>query len=130
MSKYIATEPHQIAECVSAYLGEGDLEGIATLFHPECQIFFQPDSPPSMGISGVRSAFEAFIDLYARVESKVFSEVIAGDIALIRANWEIVTADDTVLAKGQSTEVAKRFNHGGWGYLIDCPNGVPKLLTI
>ena len=38
-----------------------------------------------------------------------------------------VAPDGTVIAGGQSTEVAKKLNHGGWVYLIDCPNGPPDL---
>ncbi|MEO1138141.1 MAG: hypothetical protein AAFW87_01685 [Pseudomonadota bacterium] len=32
-----------------------------------------------------------------------------------------------LIAEGQSTEVAKMIESGGWGYLIDCPNGPPDI---
>jgi len=127
MKKHIAHQPREIADCVSAYLQAGDLDGIASMFHPDCQIFFPPDQPPSNGIAGARAAFEAFIDLRPQIQSDVFSEVIVGEIALMRANWRVVSADGTVLAEGRSTEVAKKLDNGGWGYLIDCPNGPPTL---
>jgi len=127
MNKLIASQPREIADCVSAYLQDGDLDGIASMFHPDCHVFFPPDQPPSVGIAGARGAFEAFIDLRPAIESEVFSEVIVGDIALLRANWRVVAANGDVLAVGQSTEVAKKLDNGGWGYLIDCPNGPPAL---
>ncbi|WP_299733822.1 nuclear transport factor 2 family protein [uncultured Tateyamaria sp.] len=127
MTQRIAHQPREIANCVGAYLQEGDLEGITSLFHPDCKIFFLPDQPPSMGLAGVHSVFEDFMDLRPEIKSDVFSEVIIGDIALLRANWSVVAPDGTVMAEGQSTEVAKRLENGGWGYLIDCPNGPPNL---
>lgn len=129
MTKRIAHQPREIANCVSAYLQEGDLDGITSMFHPDCQIFFPPDQPPSVGIAGARAAFEGFLDLRPEIRSDVFSEVIVGDIALVRANWSVVTPDGTVMAEGQSTEVAKKLENGGWGYLIDCPNGPPDLTS-
>jgi len=44
MSKYIAHQPREIADCVSAYLQEGDLDGIASMFQPDCKIFSPPRS--------------------------------------------------------------------------------------
>lgn len=127
MTVRIANQPREIADCVSAFLQEGDLDGITSMFHPDCQIFFPPDQPPSVGIAGARAAFEGFMDLRPEIKSDVFSEVIIGDIALVRANWSVVAPDGTVIAEGQSTEVAKKLENGGWGYLIDCPNGPPNL---
>ncbi len=127
MKQHIANQPRDIANCVSAYLQAGDLDGITTLFHPDCQIFFPPGQPPNVGITGVRAAFEDFLDIRPSIESQVVSEVINGDIALLRANWRVVTPDGAILAEGQSTEVAKKLPNGGWGYLIDCPNGPPEL---
>lgn len=127
MKQHIANQPRDIADCVSAYLQTGDLDGITTLFHPDCQIFFPPGRPPNVGIAGVRAAFDDFLDIRPSIESEVFSEVINGDTALLRANWRVVTPDGAILAEGQSTEVAKKLPNGGWGYLIDCPNGPPEL---
>ncbi len=123
----IAKSPNQIADCVSAYLQEGDIEGIASLFHPDCKIYFPPDQPPHTGIEGAKAAFADMIPLRPKVESKIISEVIIGDIALLRANWQLVAPDGTIMGEGQSTEVAKKLENGGWGYLIDCPLGPPEL---
>ena len=123
----IADNPRDIAHCVSAFLQEGDLEGITSMFHPDCKIFFPADHPPSSGIAGVRQVFAGFMDIKPEIKSDVFSEVIIGDIALLRANWQVVAPGGEVLGEGQSTEVAKKLENGGWGYLIDCPNGPPSL---
>ncbi|MEM7136105.1 MAG: nuclear transport factor 2 family protein [Myxococcota bacterium] len=121
----MAKEPREIADCVGAYLREGDLEGVVSMFHPDCLVFFPPDAPPKVGHAGAREAFEGFLQAPPEIRSEVISEVIAGDIALVRANWSLVAPNGSVMAEGQSTEVAKKLGHGGWGYLIDCPYGPP-----
>lgn len=123
----IARVPREIADCVSACLQDGDLDGIVSMFHPECQIYFPPDQPPRMGLEGARQVFEPFIAMRPTIESEIISEVIAGDVALTRANWKVVAPDGSIMAEGQSTEVAKKLDNGGWGYLIDCPNGPPQI---
>ncbi len=127
MTKHIAQQPREIADCVSAYLQEGDLDGIVSMFHPDCLVFFPPDAPPSVGLDGARKAFEGFLDVRPGIESNVFSEVITGDTAMLRASWRVIAPDGSVMAEGQSTEVAKKLDNGGWGYLIDCPYGPPNL---
>ncbi len=126
-TQHIANQPREIADCVSAYLQEGNLDGIVSMFHPDCLVFFPPNAPPSEGLEGARKAFEGFLDVRPKIESSVFSEIITGDIAMLRANWRVIAPNGSVMAEGQSTEVAKKLDNGGWGYLIDCPNGPPNL---
>lgn len=126
-TRRIAKLPREIATCVSAYLQEGDLEGVTSMFHPDCHIFFPPDQPPSIGLAGARAVFEEFVAVRPEIKSDIISEVIVGDVALLCARWSVVAPDGSILGEGKSTEVAKKLKNGGWGYLIDCPNGPPEL---
>lgn len=125
----IAKRPRDIADCVSAYLQQGDLEGVVSLFHPDCQIFFPPDQPPLIGIEGARAAFKDFIGAKPEIKSEFVTEVIVGDTALMSAKWTAIAPDGSVIGEGVSTEVAKKLDNGGWGYLIDCPLGPPPIQT-
>ncbi len=119
--------PHKIADCVAAFLQAGDLEGIVSMFHPDCQIFFARDQPPSIGHEGVRQVFADFVAQRPILKSTVTSEVIVGDTALLHATWSVWGQEGSLIAEGDSTEVARRLNGGGWVYLIDCPLGAPAL---
>lgn len=122
-----AEKPRDIATCVAGYLLAGDLEGVVSMFHPECQIFFPADAPPSVGLDGARAVFKDFVPMKPVLKSRVTNEVINGDTALLQAEWSLEDADGNVIAQGQSTEVAKKLANGGWGYYIDCPTGAPAL---
>lgn len=123
----IAQRPSEIADRVGDFLKEGNLEGVISMFHPECRIFFPPTEPPHVGHDGVRKTFAGFMDARPTLKSTITSEVIVGDTALLHADWEFLDKDGTVIASGKSTEVAKKLENGGWGYFIDCPLGAPAL---
>lgn len=122
----IAKRPRDIADCVAGFLQAGDLDGVTSMFHPDCQIFFPADQPPKQGLIGVREVFKDFITLKPTLISMVTSEVINGDTALLQANWKFIAEDGNLIAEGSSTEVAKKLENGGWGYFIDCPSGLPS----
>lgn len=126
--KRIAHHPRDVAACISAYLQEGDMAGIVSMFHPDCQIFLPPDQPAKVGPDGIRAAFADLLEARPQVKSEVTSEAIAGDVAMLCTHWHAVTADGTVIAEGRATEILKKLDHGGWGYLIDCPFGPPVAL--
>ena len=123
----IANQPHEIGERVAAFLKEGDLEGIVSLFHPDCSIYFPPDEAPKLGHAGVREVFKDFMESRPTLISNVTQEAINGDIAILQAQWRFEDNDGVLIAEGSSTEIAKKLPNGGWGYFIDCPLGVPPL---
>lgn len=125
MTIKIAKRPRDIATSVASCLKEGNLEGVVTFFHPECQIFFPPDDEPKRGQAGAREVFAEFVSLRPTLISKVTGEVINGDTALLQAEWQFLDSQGGMLAEGSSTEVAKKLENGGWGYFIDCPIGLP-----
>lgn len=128
MLKNRADRPSQIADRVGEYLLEGDLEGIVSLFHPQCRICFPLEGPPLEGHDGVRELFAPFCEIKPRLFSEVSGEMINGDTALIQGKWRFEDQNGTILSEGESTEVAKKLTDGSWGYYIDCPFGAPPLL--
>lgn len=126
VQKAIAKKPREIADRVGEFLLAGDLDGVISMFHPECRIFFPPNEPPKIGKQGARDAFAEFIEMRPTLISNVTSEVIVEDTALLQAEWCFKGPDGAIIAEGSSTEVAKQLDNGGWVYYIDCPLGPPK----
>lgn len=127
--KKTARRPSEIAERVAEYLSEGDLEGIVSMFHPECTICFPVDEPPKKGHAGAREIFAPFCAIRPTLVSRVHGELVNGDTALLQGEWRFEAPDGSVLAEGNSTEVAKKLADGSWGYFIDCPLGAPPPST-
>lgn len=122
----LAKTPSEIADRVAEHLKAGDLEGVLTMFHPECQIYFPPNEPAHVGIAGAREVFKEFVTQQPSLSSTITHEAINGDTALLQAEWKFHAPDGTLMAEGKSTEVAKKLPDGGWVYYIDCPLGAPQ----
>ncbi|WP_052249530.1 nuclear transport factor 2 family protein [Tateyamaria sp. ANG-S1] len=122
----IAEHPHQIAERVAEFVKDGDMEGVLSMFHPDCRVAMDPDGAPMEGHDGVRQIFQDFVANRLILKPSVSGEMINGDTALLQGEWTIEDHDGNIVGGGVSTEVTKRMDHGGWTYFIDCPLRVPK----
>lgn len=125
VKREIADQPHQIVERVAKFIRVGDLEGIVTMFHPDCKIAMDPTEHPLHGHDAVRSIFADFAKDRMNLEGVVTGEMINGDLAILQGSWSIKDGSGTTVGGGQSTEIAKRLESGGWVYFIDCPIAVP-----
>ncbi len=125
----IAKEAHQVADVIARFLKSGDLDGIVSMFHPDCKVYFPPDEAPKQGHDGVREVFKDFVEMKPILISTVTAAAVNGDTGLLKAEWRFEAMDGSLIAEGQSTEVVKQLDNGGWGYFIDCPMGPPALET-
>ena len=122
----IADEPHQIVERVAEFILDGDLEGVVSMFHPECKIVMGPSEAPMVGHDAVRLIFADFVKHKMELRGTVTGEMVNGDYAILQGSWDIRDNAGNILGGGTSTEVARRVDTGGWTYFIDCPIAVPK----
>ena len=118
-----AMRPRDIADCVGHFMREGDLDGIMTMFDPECVLVFPRGAEPTSGLDAIRAAFVPFAEMRPTLRSEVVEEVINGEVALLTANWSVEGPDGTEVDRGRSTEIAKRKPDGSWVYFVDHPYG-------
>ena len=118
--------PHQIVERVAEFISSGDMEGVISMFDPECAIAMDPDGEPLVGHDAVREVFRDFVAERMTLQGEVTGEMINGEMALLQGNWRILDRQGNTVIGGESSEVAKRKANGGWVYYIDCPLSVPK----
>ena len=128
--RMIAEQPHKIVERVAKFIRQGNLEGVVSMFHPECKIAMDPTEAPMVGHDAVRLIFADFVKKKMELRATVTGEMVNGDFAILQGSWDIRDNDGNVLAGGTSTEVARRLDTGGWTYFIDCPIAVPKPPTL
>lgn len=125
----IAEQPHQIVQRVTEFINQGDLEGVVTMFHPDCKIVMAPEQPPLKGHDAVRTIFTDYVKNKVKLIGSVSGEMINEELALLQGEWRVEDANGNNIGGGISTEVAKRLDHGGWVYFIDCPIKVPEVTT-
>lgn len=81
--------PIGIAIFVAGYLKEGDLEGLVSVWHPECQIYLGDQAPPLLGIDGVRAVVKDSIPLRPTLKSTLQAKTNGGT-ALLEGSWRVV----------------------------------------
>ena len=123
--KPIAESPHQIVDCVAKFIRAGDLDGVVSMFHPNCKIAMDPTQEPMGGHDSVRQIFAPFTEAKMILAGIVTGEMINDDVAILQGSWQIKDIDGNIVGGGESTEVARKLGNGGWGYFIDCPIAVP-----
>ncbi|MEM7467782.1 MAG: nuclear transport factor 2 family protein [Pseudomonadota bacterium] len=124
--RILAERPRQIVERVAEFIRQGDLEGVVSMFHPDCKIAMDPTASPVEGHDAVRLIFADFVAQKMDLRGTVTGELINGDYAILQGTWDVRHNNGDVLAGGTSTEVARRLDNGGWTYFIDCPIAVPE----
>lgn len=122
----IAERPHQIVERVAEFMKAGDLEGVVSMFHPDCRIAMDPEGEPMEGHAAVREIFKESVANRVNLKGTVSGEMINGDTAILQGEWTMEDDNGNKLGGGVSTEVVKQLEHGGWAYFIDCPISLPK----
>ncbi|ANW06117.1 hypothetical protein LMTR13_34895 [Bradyrhizobium icense] len=55
-----------------------------------------------------------------------------GDVALLRADWELRAQDGSIVASGSSAELVRRQSDGTWRYVIDHAAGasLPRVIQV
>jgi uncharacterized protein (TIGR02246 family) len=104
----------------------GDVDGLMALYEPQA-VLCKADGEPIAGHSAIRAAFQSFLALKPKIQLQTKYAIRMGDLALLRAEWEITGTDPSgqplAPTHHRSTEVVRRQPDGAWRYVIDHPFG-------
>jgi len=118
------TSPEQLAKAFETLFNNQDLQALTGLFASEAAFVPQPGTVVyGENISG---ALAGFLALNAPIHLTVRRTIVAGDTALIIADWQLAGVDATgapVNLSGSTADVCRRASDGTWHYLIDNPFG-------
>jgi uncharacterized protein (TIGR02246 family) len=121
----VITKPEQAHRLWAEAFNAGDLESLMAMYAPDARFVPQPGQVLT-GQAALREALQGFLALKGQIRMETAYVVQAGDIALVRAQWQLTAkdADGKPLAmSGNSTEVYRQQSDGTWLLLIDHPYG-------
>ena len=113
-------QPSEINAAFADGFNRRDVEALLALYHPDGAVV-EIDGTVSHGIDPIRDHVERLIAIGGSMTSTNLASVIAGDIALVTAAWEIVGSSVAPSITGRSAEVLRQSPDGTWAYLIDQP---------
>lgn len=109
---------------INAAFGDGynrrDVDALLALYEPDGAVV-EIDGTVSLGTEAIRDHLQRLVELGGTMTSNNLTAVIAGEIALVTAAWEIVDSVVAPSLEGRSTEVLRRRADGTWAYVIDQP---------
>lgn len=109
--------PAELHSLFAIYFAAKDLNGLATLFHPDAVLVLKEGGEQAKGRAAITQALAGYMSGEVEMINHGASIHINGDTALVRSNWEIKGGK-----KGMALEVMT-YQDGGWRYIIDNPNG-------
>jgi ketosteroid isomerase-like protein len=114
------TQPSEINAVFAEGFNRRDLDALLALYHSDGAVV-EIDGTVSHGTDPIRDHLERLIAVGGTMTSTNLTTVIAGEIALVTAGWEILGASVAPSITGRSAEVLRRGADGTWAYLIDQP---------
>jgi len=124
MSVPVIDDPSELHPLWAEYFNAQDIDGMLALAEPDSVFVPSPGVPPLVG-EGAREALAGFLSLKLPVSMSVRHSIVAGDLALLVAEWSI-SGDgpdgNPVELSGSTADVARR-GENGWKFVIDNPSG-------
>ena len=119
-----ANTPEELAGAFASAFNNQDLQALTNLFAADAAFAPQPDTVVSG--DSIAPALQEFLALNGPIDLTVRRTIVAGDTALIIADWRVEGVDPTgnpMHVAGTTADVARRAADGTWRYLIDNPFG-------
>lgn len=113
-------QPSEINAAFADGFNRRDVDALLALYQPDGAVV-EVDGTVSHGIDPIRDHLARLVAIGGTMTSTNMTTVVAGDIALVTAAWEIVGASVAPSITGRSAEVLRRSGDGTWAYLIDQP---------
>ena len=112
-----AKSPEEICRLFRAYMSEGDLESLLSLYDPEA-VFLNPAAEIRKGAQGLREELAPLAAAKARFDFEIRQVIETGDIALMHTSWTVSGPQPMSV---HAIEVARRQSDGTWRWLIGDP---------
>lgn len=116
---YTVTEPSRMNETFARAFNSGQRDHLLRLYEGDAVLLADPASTALRGTTAIATALDGLLALEGTMTSRNNFCATWGDLALLRADYEIVDARGRAILGGSSAEVVRRQPDGSWRYVID-----------
>ena len=113
------TAPDRMNATFADAFNSRSIDGLLQLYEPDAALRTNGDDTNLVGLAAIRDALEQLLQVPGRMTSRNHFCIVQGNLALLRADWDLVSEEGSVLASGSSAEVVRRQADGRWLYVID-----------
>ncbi len=115
----------QAIEAMTSAFQNGDLQGVLSAYALDAAVAFEPGHPVS-GEAALSAGFQQFFSVSPQFRYAGHDVMVAGDLALHIAPWEMTGATpggQVIEQRGLSVAVLRRSAAGNWQLVLDNPFG-------
>lgn len=113
------TDPPRMNEAFARAFNSRSLDGLLALYEPGAVLRVDGSDRDLAGRDEIADALRTLLQAPGRMTSTNSFCIVQGDLALLRADWEIAEDGGRVVASGSSAELVRRQPDGAWLYVID-----------
>lgn len=123
------TEPQCMNEAFARAFNTRKIDNLLGLYEPEAVLLTDGSGESCIGLSAIAPELAKLLDAPGTMTSRNNFCVVHGELALLRADWKLVTHDGSVIASGSSAELVRKQPDGRWLYVIDhaAGAGLPRV---
>jgi uncharacterized protein (TIGR02246 family) len=122
-------KPNHINDAFASAFNDRNMEGLAALYEPDAILCADETGTRLSGLEAIKAALQQLMQVPGKMVARNHFCIQHDDLALLRADWELVTEDGSLVASGSSAELVRRQSDGSWRYVIDHATGasLPRL---
>lgn len=123
------TKPQHMNEAFARAFNTRKLDNLLGLYEPEAVLLTGGGGASSLGLSAIAAELAKLLEARGVMTSRNNFCIVHGNLALLRADWNLATEDGNVVASGSSAEVVRKQSDGRWLYVIDhaAGAGLPRV---
>lgn len=123
------TSPDQMNAAFAEAFNSGKVENLLALYEPDAVLRTDASDRSPTGHAAIGEELGRLVEAGGTMRSRNNFCIVHGDIALLRADWELAGGDGAIIASGSSAELVRRQADGRWLYVIDHAVGavVPRV---
>lgn len=116
---FAITSPAHMNAAFADAFNSRSIANLLQLYQPDAVLRTDGDCPDLAGFAAIEKALTQLLQAPGRMTSHNHFCIVHGDLALLRADWELVADDGTHIASGSSAELVRKQADGRWLYVID-----------
>ncbi len=113
------TDPRQMNEAFAHAFNSRNIGRLLAFYEPDAVLRVDGSEKNLVGSDAIAGELRQLLQAPGTMTSKNNFCVMQGDLALLRADWEVVDDKGAIIVSGSSAELARRQPDGHWLYVID-----------
>lgn len=116
---FAVTSPNRMNAAFADAFNSRSIANLLQLYEPDAVLRTDGEGVDLTGLRTIENALGQLLQVPGRMTSRNHFCIVHSDLALLRADWELVADDGAIVASGSSTELVRRQADGRWLYVID-----------